>query len=235
VTTAVILQARMGSARLPGKVLAEIGGRTVLAHCIERLRATSGLPIIVATTTLPEDHPVAREAERLRAMVVRGSETDVLGRFVQATREFSLTEVVRATADNPAVDLDAPARTLALLRRVNADCVVERGLPHGACVEAVTAAALETADALTVDAYDREHVTPFIRRDPRFRSLDALGPGHVRRPSLRLTVDIPDDLDHVRRVFAMLGSNALAPLQAIIAAVDALAAVDRGSSGASAR
>ncbi|MFI5178823.1 MAG: cytidylyltransferase domain-containing protein [Vicinamibacterales bacterium] len=234
-TTAVVLQARMGSTRLPGKVLAEIGGRTVLAHCIERLRATSGLPVIVATTTRPEDHPVAREAARLHALVVRGSETDVLGRFVQAAREFALTEVVRATADNPAVDLDAPGRALELLRRAHADCVVERGLPHGACVEAVTAAALETADALTIDAYDREHVTPFIRRDRRFRSFDALGPGHVRRPSLRLTVDTPDDLDQMRRVFAMLGSNTLAPLSAIIAAVDRLAAVDRESSGASAR
>jgi len=154
---------------------------------------------------------------------------------VQAARDHGLTEVVRATADNPAVDLDAPGRTLALLRRAHADCVVERGLPYGACVEAVTAAALETADALAFDAYDREHVTPFIRRDRRFRSFDALGPGQVRRPSMRLTVDTPDDLDHMRRVFAALGADTLAPLTAIIAAVDRLAAVDRDASGASAR
>ena len=127
---AIVLQARMGSTRLPGKVLAPVGGRSVLAHCIERLQHHSGLPVIVATTDLFEDDRVAAEAARMGAAIVRGSERDVLRRYVQAAREFSLTEIIRATADNPAVDMDAPRRTLELLHQTGADHVVEFGLPQ---------------------------------------------------------------------------------------------------------
>jgi spore coat polysaccharide biosynthesis protein SpsF (cytidylyltransferase family) len=232
-SAAVILQARMGSTRLPGKVLERIGSRSVLAHCVERLRLTSGLQVIVATTTLAEDDAVVREAELLNTPVFRGADADVLDRFVEAARQFSLTEVVRATADNPAVDLDAPERTLALLRRTGVDHVVEHGLPYGTAVEAISVEALCAAHAQATEAYDREHVTPFIRRDKRCRALDAIAPGHLRRPDVRLTVDTAEDLDRVRRVLGTLESGNLTPLAAIIAAADRLAAADglRGNPG----
>jgi len=217
---AVVLQARMGSTRLPGKVLAPIAGRSVLAHCVERLRARSGLPVIVATTELPEDDRVAIEAARLEAPVVRGATDDVLARYLKAAEAFGLTAVLRATADNPAVDMDAPLRTLAILRRSGADHVVEYGLPHGAAVEAVTTRALQQAATLATEASDREHVTTLIRRDARFFALPALAPGHVRRPQIRLTVDTAADLAFMRRVFALAGAapGAPAPLAEIITA-----------------
>jgi len=217
---AIVLQARMGSTRLPGKVMAPIGGRSVLAHCIERLRHHSGLPVIVATTDLFDDDRVAAEAARLGAAIVRGSERDVLRRYIQAAREFSLTVLVRATADNPAVDMDAPRRTLDLLRQTGADHVVEFGLPHGGAVEAMTVAALETAANIATDPLDREHVTTFIRRDRRFFALPALAPGAVRQPRLRLTVDTAIDLAFMRRVFARVGAAPGMPssLEDIIAA-----------------
>jgi spore coat polysaccharide biosynthesis protein SpsF len=203
---AIVLQARMGSMRLPGKVIAPVGGRSVLAHCIERLQHRSGLPVIVATTDLFEDDRVAAEAARMGAAIVRGSERDVLRRYVQAAREFSLTEIIRATADNPAVDMDAPRRTLELLHQTGADHVVEFGLPRGAAVEAVTVAALENAATTATDPKDREHVTTFIRRDRRFFALPALAPGVIRQPQLRLTVDTAVDLAFMRRVFARVGA-----------------------------
>jgi spore coat polysaccharide biosynthesis protein SpsF (cytidylyltransferase family) len=221
-SAAIVLQARVGSRRLPGKVLAPIAGRTVLAHCIERLRLTSGLPVIVATTNLPEDDVVAAEAEKLATRVVRGSSPDLLARYVQAAREHALQIIVRATADNPAVDLDSPSRTLALLRRTNADYVVERGLPYGGTVEAIDVHALIAAHEDATDVYDREHVNPFIRRHRRFRSLDAIAPGDVRRPDLRFTVDTPDDLDYMRRVLGAVQSSTTVPLAAIIAAAERL-------------
>ncbi|MGE3507426.1 MAG: hypothetical protein AB7N65_00905 [Vicinamibacterales bacterium] len=216
---AIVLQARLGSTRLPGKVLAPISGRSILAHCVERLRA-SGLPVIVATTNLDEDDRVAAEAVRAGAAVVRGSVEDVLARYLQAATQFGLTEVVRATADNPAVDIDAAGRTLALLYRSGADHVVEHGLPHGATVEAVTTEALARAAGLATAASDREHVTTLIRRDHRFFALPALAPGALRRPSARLTVDTAADLAFMRRVFALAGAmpGAPAPLASIIAA-----------------
>jgi spore coat polysaccharide biosynthesis protein SpsF len=200
-TAAIILQARLGSRRLPGKVLADVAGRSVLGHCIWRLLA-SGLPVIVATTMRSEDGAVAREAETYGAFTFRGAADDVLGRYVAAADAFQVTEIIRATADNPAVDVDAPARVLAQLRRTGVDHIIECGLPYGAAVEAVTTAALVRAAAETTDPYDREHVTPFIRRTEGFTMLSAMAPGHLRHPDLRLTIDTPEDLRRMRVLLA---------------------------------
>lgn len=219
---AVILQARLGSRRLPGKVLARIGTRTLLEHALLRL-AACGLPLIVATTDRPEDEAVEREARRLGAAVFRGDAENVLDRFIAAMRAFDLTAVIRATADNPCVDADGPARVLALARRVEADHVVECGLPIGAAVEIVTREALERAESLATDPYDREHVTSFIRRDGRFRALRVVAPGDVRRPGLRLTVDTQDDLDFMRAVLANTGAGTRVPrLAEVIRAAEVL-------------
>jgi spore coat polysaccharide biosynthesis protein SpsF len=215
--TAIILQARMGSRRLPGKVLADLAGRSLLAHCIRRLQA-SGLPVIVATTTLREDDAVVREAGAEGAETFRGDDQDVLGRYVAAALAHGVTEVIRATADNPAVDLDAPGRVLALQRRTRADHVIECGLPHGAAVEAVTTDALVRAAGAATDPYDREHVTPFVRRAPGFATLCVVAPGDVRCPTLRLTVDTADDLHRMRMVLAPFRhAETPTPLSAIIA------------------
>ena len=219
----VILQARFASTRLPGKALIDIAGRTLLGHCLWRLSLE--MPVIVATTTQGEDDAIADEARRYGAEVFRGDEHDVLGRFVGAATAFGLVDVVRATADNPVVDVDGPRRVSDLRRRVQVDHVVECGLPIGAAVEAVTAEALARAHGLTGDAYDREHVTPFIRRSPQFTALRAVAPGHLRRPSLRLTVDTPEDLERMRAVLAKFRHvTRPSPLMDIIGAADALAA-----------
>jgi spore coat polysaccharide biosynthesis protein SpsF len=220
----IVLQARMGSTRLPGKVLAMINGQPILAHCVQRLR-TSGLPVIVATTAAPEDDRIADLAAALRAPVVRGATDDVLGRYVQAATTFGLTHVVRATADNPAVDQAAPQRTLARLVRSGAAYVAERGLPVGAAVEALTVEALRLADNEARDPEDREHVTPYLYRERRVAAVHALAPVALRRPDVRLTVDRPDDLARMRDVFALLGDGAgRASLAAIIDAADRVTA-----------
>jgi spore coat polysaccharide biosynthesis protein SpsF len=221
---AIVLQARMGSNRLPGKSLAPIEGRTILGHCIERLRSRSGLPVIVATTTLAEDDVLAAEASRWGAPTVRGSAEDVLSRFLLAANLFDLRTLIRATADNPAVDMDAPRRTLDLIERTGACHVVEHGLPYGCAVEAISVDSLREAATQTSEAYDREHVTPFLKRERRFRAIDAIAPGTVRRPDLRLTVDTPEDLDFLRWIYAFADEGSgPAPLPVLIAAADHLA------------
>lgn len=221
-TAAIIIQARLGSTRLPGKVLAPIGPFSILEHCVQRL-SVSGLPIVVATTDKAEDDPVERAARRLKVEVFRGAEHDVLARYIGAAHAFGVSDVVRATADNPLVDAEAVGRTLGFRQRVGADHVVECGLPIGAAVEAVSLEALERAAALISDPYDREHVTSFIRRDNRFRALRAVAPGDIRRPGLRLTVDTPEDLEFIRQVYACLDdSKGLPTLAAVIKAADAL-------------
>jgi spore coat polysaccharide biosynthesis protein SpsF len=220
-TTAIVLQARMGSTRLPGKVLAQVGPWTILEHCVRRL-VSSGYPVIVATTTLDEDEAIVREARRLGVEIFRGESQDVLARYLGAAHAFGLSTVVRATADNPLVDGEGVGRTLAFQQRTGADHVVERGLPVGAAVEAVTVDALERSAALIFDPYDREHVTSFVRRDTRFTAVRAMAPGPLRRPGLRLTVDTTDDLEFVRRVYADVDRGERIPALAdVIAAADA--------------
>ncbi len=123
-------------------MLAGLAGRSVLAHCIERLQASGVGPVILATTWRDEDEAVVREAERFGAPVFRGPVDDVLQRFALVADSVNAPFLIRATADNPAVDIDAPSRVLDLLIRESADHVVESGLPVGAAVEAVRVAAL---------------------------------------------------------------------------------------------
>jgi spore coat polysaccharide biosynthesis protein SpsF (cytidylyltransferase family) len=170
---------------------------------------------------------------------MRGADEDVLGRFVMVATRLSLIDIVRATADNPAVDIDAARRVLDLRRRTGADHVVEYGLPYGTAVEAVSAEALARSAELTSDPQDREHVTSFIRRDPRFVTLSAIAPPALRRPGLRLTVDTPEDLEWVRRVFdhaeGLSGMTTPASLAALIAAADHLTRAVPTDSGSGAR
>lgn len=220
---AIVLQARLGSTRLPGKSLAPIAGRSLLARTVERLQARSGLPVVLATTTLPADDLLCDEARALGIDVLRGPAEDVLARYAIAASALGVRVVIRATADNPAVDLDAPRRTLDMLMRADADYVVDRGLPVGATVEAISAAALVRAAGVATAAYDREHVTPFIKRDPRARALDLLAPLSLRRADLRLTVDTAADLTAMRQLYTELGPPAVpAPLEQFILAADRL-------------
>ena len=218
----VVLQARMGSTRLPGKVLADIDGRSILAHCIARLTSAAVGPLVVATTVEKEDAAVEAEALRWGARVFRGPRDDVLQRFLLVADSLNARVLVRATADNPAVDADAPERVLSALAVHRADHVVEAGLPVGGAVEAVTVSALREAAQASADPYDREHVTPWVRTHPgRCRALVPPAPAHLLRPDLRLTVDTPVDLAFVGRVLAAVGAGArVVPLSEIIGAAD---------------
>jgi spore coat polysaccharide biosynthesis protein SpsF (cytidylyltransferase family) len=198
----IILQARYASTRLVGKALEPLAGRSVLEHCLRRLIKAGVARVVLATTGEPEDDALEAIAVRLGAGVFRGEIDDVLNRFADAARTFDLDPVIRATGDNPAVDIQAPGRVLAALRLTDADYVQEHGLPYGAAVEGMTARALFTAAARATDPYDREHVTPFIRNNPDLFALAGIdAPASLTRPSLRVTVDTPEDLAGLRELF----------------------------------
>jgi spore coat polysaccharide biosynthesis protein SpsF len=214
----------MGSTRLPGKVLAPIGRHTLLAHCIRRLQAADIGPVIVATTQETDDDAVESEARRCGALVYRGPTRDVLARYVGVADEFGGRYLIRATADNPAVDSDAPRRLLEAALRHNAEYAVDQGLPIGSAVELVAGDTLRRVAAMTTNPDDREHVTLHIKHHaPRFRTSLVLAPADLRRPDLRLTVDTPEDLAFMRRVLEKVDDGpSPAPLSAIIAAADAV-------------
>jgi len=222
-TALIVLQARFRSQRLPGKALADLAGRPVLARCLDRLRMSCAAPVVLATTTRADDDALVAVALDRGVPVVRGPEDDVLARFVMAVARFGASYAVRATADNPFVDIDAPRRVLEALVAWGADHVVEAGLPYGAGVEAVTAAALRKADLLAREASDREHVTTYIRRSQRFAAVEIDAPAPLRHPDLRLTVDTPEDLEFARAVMAQLAGAAGEPsLSSVIGAAYAL-------------
>jgi spore coat polysaccharide biosynthesis protein SpsF len=220
----MILQARMASTRLPGKALKRIGKRTLLEHCLVRLTMSGAAQVVLATTRNAEDDPLEALAAQFGVPVFRGSVGDVLGRYVAAATAFSLDPIIRATADNPAVDVSAPVRVLEALARGDADYVREDGLPLGACVEGITFAALRCASAEATLSADREHVTTYVHRHPeRFATVALAAPAHLHAPHISLTVDTPGDLDRVRGVFARTGTD-LPTLDQLIHAAQAMEA-----------
>ncbi|OSY42227.1 spore coat polysaccharide biosynthesis protein SpsF [Pseudonocardia autotrophica] len=192
-----VVQARTGSTRLPGKVLRELGGRPVLDRVVDAARAAHGVDdVLVATSTAAADDAVAEHASGLGVGVVRGSEDDVLSRFVQAAGEHPCDAVVRLTADCPLLDPELVGLVAATWRSAPEHDYVAttlvRTLPRGLDVELATVPALRALDA-TATGYDRVHVTSGLYGDPeRFRCL-----GLVVAPAaddLRVTLDTPDDL-----------------------------------------
>jgi spore coat polysaccharide biosynthesis protein SpsF len=199
----------MSSTRLPGKVLADLGGRPVLEWVVSRLRDSRELAdVVVATSDEAGDDPVADAAP---TRVVRGPLEDVLARYALAARELDSEGLVRITADCPLIDPAVVDEVVREWRTSDADYVANviepRTYPVGMDTEVVTAAALLAADAEATDDYDREHVTPFVRSRPeRFpqRAVTMYPP----QVDVRLTLDTPEDLEHLRAVVAQTGPKA---------------------------
>ncbi|WP_029010442.1 cytidylyltransferase domain-containing protein [Azospirillum halopraeferens] len=207
-----ISQARIGSTRLPGKVLMEAAGAPLLAHHLNRLRRCRSVDaVVLATTVRPDDDPVADLAGRLGVAVFRGDEADVLGRFAGAAAMADADVVVRVTADCPLIDPVLVDRAVALFHAgrartppVDYVAIDTTRFPRGLDAEVFTRAALDTAAAEATDPAEREHVTPFLYRRPdRFRLGEPLAPEGPPRP-LRWCVDEPADFDLVSRLLEAL-------------------------------
>jgi len=204
-----VLQARMSSTRLPGKVLADLCGAPMIARQIERVRRAERIDrLVVATSEEPADDPLAALVETLGVPVFRGSLTDVLGRFAGAVAAFGPAEhVVRLTADCPLADpavIDAViARHLETGADYTSNVLEHRTFPVGLDAEVIRAGALAEAAAEATDPHDHEHVTPFLYRQPHRYRLAGLTQT-ADEGEVRWTVDCPDDLAFVRAVYDAL-------------------------------
>ncbi|HLK11869.1 MAG TPA: glycosyltransferase family protein [Candidatus Binatia bacterium] len=205
--TVAIVQARMGSTRLPGKVLAEIGGRTMLARVLDAVRACGRVDeTVVATSDVPADDATAAAAARAGCRVHRGSEDDVLRRYVGAMRAADAEVVVRLTADCPFLDPALVDDAIARFHAAGCD-YASNGLapphPRGLDVEVVRAAVLARADAEARARHQRAHVTAWVYAHPeRFRLLAVPTPPELHGE--RWTVDTAEDLAFARAVAARL-------------------------------
>lgn len=204
--TLVVIQARMGSTRLPGKVLADLGGRPLLGLQLDRLARLADARLVVATSDLARDDPVESLAADCGVTCVRGPETDVLDRFAVAVEAHPSDEVVRLTADCPLTDPDLVTAVLHLRRATGADYAgntLIRTFPDGLDVEVMTAATFGSVQREADDPLDREHVTRFVLRHPRrFLSANLRAPRALAAE--RWTVDTPEDLERVRAIVADL-------------------------------
>jgi len=204
--TAIIVQARYRSTRLPGKVLEKIAGHTVLEHVLYRCRAISGADVVCCAIPDSRDSDsVARAAEQLGAVVYRGEEHDVLDRYYRAAQAVKAAIVMRITSDCPLIDPEICSAVLKLRSQRNADYAcnnMPRTGPHGLDCEAFSFGALERAAQEANDAYSREHVTPWLRSHPQL--IRANLPGEQAGTELRWTLDYPEDLAFFRALFTLL-------------------------------
>lgn len=198
-----IVQARMGSTRLPGKVMQPVCGVPMVGLLLERLAASRRIDeIVLATSTEERDEPLVEYVEELGYRVFRGSEDDVLDRFYQVARELRPSTIVRITGDCPLVDPQLCDRVIEELEASGADYasnIDPPTYPDGLDVEAFAADALSTAWREASAPAEREHVTPYIRRSRRFSRANLSAEGDYSGE--RWTVDEAEDLELVRRIF----------------------------------
>ncbi len=195
-TSAMIVQARMGSTRLAGKVMRRIAGRTILDYVLTRCAAIPGIDTVVcATVDGPDCDPIAEEATRLGVKVFRGSEDDVLARYLGAAEALGADIIMRVTGDCPLVDPAVCGAVLKLHAQKHTDYACNNmppSWPHGLDCEVFTIAALRRADSEAREPIERENPTRIMRTTAGWSRVSLLGPGGDWE-NLRLTLDTDAD------------------------------------------
>ncbi len=214
--TVATIEARMGSTRLPGKVLMDIGGVRSLECQVRRLQRCEQIDdIVIATTTDSNDEPIVSFAEELGVNVFRGSENDVMSRILAAAKSVNAELQVQTTGDCPIIDPHIVDQVVSVFKQANGcyDFVsneIERSYPIGLDCRVFPVAVLEEAASLCQDETHRIHGSTYIYRGPesdRFRVKNVFAPGDLNKPTLRWTLDEPADLDFLRAVMKHFGNR----------------------------
>lgn len=201
--TIVIIQARIGSTRLPGKILKPLDDVDVLTYDIERCRQITGVSeVIVATSTLPQDDAIEKWCKLHEVAYFRGSEEDVLDRYVQCAKQYNPDYVMRVTSDCPFVDYEMASEVVALMERERKDIVLLKGkLPRGLAVELISFEALQRIHKIGQEPRHREHVTYYAYEFPNeFKAVTYKVPENRHAPELRITLDTEEDYALIKAV-----------------------------------
>ena len=205
--TAIVLQARLDSARLPAKSLLPLDGMPLVFRVMEAL---NHVPANLRILACPDDSLSSFEplAGKAGFEIITGPKEDVLERFCLTIRHFGIKRLIRATADNPFVFADAASAINAEAMALNADYAGYSGLPLGAGVESVNADALLRAGTDASSSHDREHVCPWLYSHPEQFSLHRpLAPLRWQGLDIRLTVDTQDDYEQAKLLYSALKDN----------------------------
>lgn len=204
--TVAIIQARMGSTRLPGKVMMDLYGKTVLEHVITRVKKAKEIDeIVIATTVREDDNLIAEEAKRLRVKSFRGSEEDVLSRYYYSAKENEADIVVRITSDCPLIDPKIVDGIIEFYKSNKYDLVTNAGsdlsqrtYPRGLDTEVFSFKELEAAYIEAKEIYQREHVTPFI-----YENSDNIFyyKNDIDYSKYRWTLDTEEDFELINKIY----------------------------------
>ena len=221
--TGIIIQARMGSTRFPGKVLADLAGKPMLQQLVERLQRVPNVDeLIVATSGRPADDVIEAHCASHGITCFRGSVQDVLQRYADAAVAYDLDVVIRACGDAPLTDPPGIVELMRVFNQGGTRFVHNRhpdGWPAGTAADLMPRDALLEA-AAEADQHQREHVVPFLlEHSKRFGMRLVYAPTELHRPDYHLAVDYPDDLALMRRLYAQLGTQP--QLDDVIAYLDA--------------
>lgn len=202
-TVTAIIQARMGSTRLPGKILKEVNGKPLLLHQINRLKHSKLIDqLVIATTTEKQDDIIEDFCKKYNVSFFRGSENDVLARYYEASEQFGGETIVRLTSDCPIIDSQIVDKTIKYFLDNNFDYVsntIERTYPRGLDTEVFSKAALTETYLQANQAREREHVTVYI-----YTHQDKFKIGSVKEENdyskFRWTVDTKEDLQLIKNI-----------------------------------
>ena len=205
-----IIQARMGSSRLPGKVLMKSGnGKSLLYYVINQLRYCSKVKnLVIATTTNQEDDEIEKFANNNTINVFRGSEKDVLDRYFQCAKKYSFSTIVRITSDCPLIDPQIVDKVIEQFFSGNYDFATNtliRTFPIGTDVEVFSFSVLETAWKNAQLPSEREHVTPYLRNKGNFKTINVENDTNIS--NLRLTVDRIEDFELIKEILNNISIN----------------------------
>lgn len=226
-----VIQARMGSSRLPGKMMLPLGGDFTIQRVVERVSAASEIDkVVVATTNATRDDILDRYASRAGASVFRGSEDDVLDRMYAAASTYDPEIVVRVAGDRPLLPvkcIEAVVRAIQTSDAEYASNVLNRSFPLGFEAEAFTYESFGTVNDRSTKPSQREHVTPYYREHPEMFEAMNISSASVfdrrqfqDRTDLRLTLDEADDYELLRTVYEE------APISDILSATEAIKYID---------
>jgi spore coat polysaccharide biosynthesis protein SpsF len=217
----IVLQARIGSTRLPRKLLLPLSGVSIFEHILRRLILAKVPNRVIVATTDNSAPLIQKIADQYGIPLFIGSEENVLARFVGTIHAFDIRTVVRATADNPLVSIDYIDRALLLHSEQCADVTLYPQLPYGTGIEVIESDVLEKVHRVTEDPFEREHITQYIyRHEQEFAIVRGTPKKKFKRPDISLTVDTVEDYRNMCDIYDVLYKGGPIPLKDVIAYLD---------------
>ncbi|PIN90891.1 acylneuraminate cytidylyltransferase [Candidatus Pacearchaeota archaeon CG10_big_fil_rev_8_21_14_0_10_34_76] len=216
----IIIQARMSSTRLPGKVMLNLAGKPVLLHVYERCKNAKVDDVIIATTTNKSDDIIEEFCKKNNILYFRGSEEDVLDRYYQCAKKFKVDIIVRVTSDCPLISSEIIDEGIEKFRAEKVDYLTNvslRSFPRGLDFEVFSFDTLEKDYNLAKKKHEREHVTPFIYSNPSLFKIGIfLAHEKIRRPDMRLCLDTKEDMELLEIIYKELYSEDTIQLEKVI-------------------